>query len=93
MNLLPEDILITVYKIVHTNEVLEELREIQKILRIEQCIKEFPFLKSLSFISQYSNVDIDSTIMIINNNKNIYNVFNNLYNTTFYYHRDNLWLV
>ena len=90
---LPEDLIFTIFKIINTNIVLPELHEVQKRLRIENCVKTYPFVKSLTFISYNSNVDIKTTEFIVNNHSKIYKVWNNLYNTTFYYHRDNLWLI
>lgn len=92
MNDLPEEIIHKIYKNVHTSLVLPELESKLKIVRIEQCVKIYPFIKSLSFIATYTNVDYQTTLYIINNNTNIYRIFNNLYNTTFYYHKDNMYI-
>ena len=83
----------SIFKTLNTINVLPELHEVQKHLRIENCVKTYPFVKSLTFISQNSNVDIKTAEYILNNNSKINKVWNNLYNTTFYYHRDNLWLI
>jgi len=93
MNWLPEDIQNIIYKNVHTLDVLPELEHRLEILRIEQCVKKSPYTKSLSFIAMNSNVRLNNTLHILNSNSKIYKIFNNLYNTTFYYHLDNSWLI
>lgn len=90
---LPEDIIYCIFKLINTINVLPELEEVQKRLRIENCVKTYPFVKSLPFISHNSNVDIITTELIVKNNSKIYKVWNNLYNTTFYFHRDNFYLI
>ena len=87
---LPEDILHMIYRKIHTIDVIPELKEKLDILRIEQCIKAYPFVKSLSFIAKFADVEVTKTRYIINNSNKIYGQFNNLYNTTFYFHIDNI---
>lgn len=93
MNDLPEDILYVIYKNVHSLTLVPELKQKLLVLQIESCIKEYPFVKTLSYISSKISIDISKLKSLIHENNNIYTVFNNLYNTTLYYHRDNFWLI
>ena len=93
MNTLPEDLLFLVYKRINTIDVIPELEEMQKERRIEQCVRSTPIVKSLSFISVNSKVDIQKTTNVVNNHRRICKHFNNLYNITLYYHLDNFLLI
>lgn len=89
MNALPEDVLYLIYKNIHNLQVLPELKQQCKEILVINCIKENPYAKTLSYISQNTNLRSQTVSSILNSNQNILKIYNNLYNTLTYFYKDN----
>ena len=89
MNALPEDVLHLIYKNINNLQVLPELKQQCKEILVINCIKENPYAKTLSYISQNTNLRSQTVSSILNSNQNILKIYNNLYNTLTYFYKDN----
>lgn len=90
LELLPENVLYNIYRYLFSIELLPELKCQCIDISIEQCVKTQPFVKTLSYISSETNLELQVIKLSIERSQNIYKKFNNLYNTVLYFHKDNL---
>jgi hypothetical protein len=88
MNSLPEDILWIIYKNVHKFQVIPELKKQCVHILVINCIKENPYAKTLSYITNSTNLRTNTVYSVLNSNPNVLKIYNNLYNTLTYFHKD-----
>ena len=88
--MLPENVVYEIHRILFSIQLLPELKERCVLLCIEECVKKQPFVKTISYISNQTNIELQVIRMNLERSKKVYKIFNNLYNTVLYFHRDNL---
>jgi len=88
MNILPEDVLFLIYRKFHKMQVIPELKQQCKEILVINCIKENPYAKTLSYITHRTDLRSQTVTLILNSNKNVLKVYNNLYNTLTYFYKD-----
>ena len=87
---LPENVLYQIYRTIFDIELLPELKAECMLILVETCVKAQPFVKTLSYISNQTNLESQLIKITIKRSQKIYKTFNCLYNTYLYFHKDNL---
>ena len=90
LELLPENVSYNIYRYLFAIELLPELKLRCIDISIEQCVKMQPYVKTLSYISNQTNIELNDIKLIVDRSRKIYKTFNNLYNCVLYFHVDNL---
>ena len=90
LELLPENVLYHINRCIFSIHLLPELKAQCIVISVEQCVKMRPFVKTLSYISNETDIELQLIKTTLEHSPKIYKSFNNLYNTVFYFHKDNL---
>ena len=89
MTKLPNDVLMMIYSKWYTHYVMPELGvECLRIL-VLNCIKETPYMKTLSYIVKTTNLSALIVSNILETEAKIMRQFNNIYNIDTYVHIEN----